>query len=106
MAERASLTRAEPRTVEEARVAVEQSRARMSDTLDAIEGKIVAKRQEITDRMDIMRPVKQRVRKRPWPALALAFGIGVVIWKLRANHKDDDDEEEQASRLKRLLRRG
>jgi ElaB/YqjD/DUF883 family membrane-anchored ribosome-binding protein len=78
-----ALRRVQPRTVEEARNAVVASRERMSDTLDAIENRLVTKKQEITDRMDVMRPVKKQVRSRPWPALALAFGVGFLFWKLR-----------------------
>ena len=73
----------EPETVDEARRAVEWQRARLSDTLDAIEDRLVTKKQEIADRMDVMRPVKKQVRARPWPALAVAFGVGVLLWKLR-----------------------
>ena len=73
----------EPRTVEEARRAVEESRERMADTLDAIEYRLVSKKQEIEDRMDVMRPVKRQVRKRPWPALAVAFGVGVALWSFK-----------------------
>ena len=107
MAERVALHRREPSTVEEARQAVEESRERMSDTLDAIEGRLVAKKQQISDRMDVMRPVKQRVRARPWPAIAVAFGVGIVLWKLR--HRGDDGEpeepEEHFGRLRRLFDR-
>ena len=105
MAQPSSLTRAEPRTVEEARRAVEQSRERMSDTLDAIEGRLVAKKQELTDRMDVMRPVKQRVRARPWPAIAIAFGIGVLLWKLRGSHGEAEEKEESLAGWRRLLHR-
>ena len=83
MVQQTTLVRAEPRTVEEARRAVEQTRARMSDTLDAIEGRLIAKKDAISQRMDVMRPVKQRVRSRPWPALAVAFGVGMLLWKFR-----------------------
>jgi ElaB/YqjD/DUF883 family membrane-anchored ribosome-binding protein len=107
MAERVAIQRAEPRTVEEARQAVEDSRERMSNTLDAIEGRLVAKKQQLSDRMDVMRPVKQRVRSRPWPAIAVAFGVGVLIWKLRHHGEDEDHgrEEEHESSFRKILRR-
>lgn len=106
MAERVAIQRAEPRTVQEARRAVEESRERMSDTLDAIEGRLVAKKQQLSDRMDVMRPVKQRVRSRPWPAVAVAFGVGVLLWKLRHGREEQDKhEEDRQSGLTKLLRR-
>lgn len=61
----------------------------MSDTLGEIEHRLLAKKQEITDRMDVMRPIKKRVRARPWPALAVAFGVGVLLWKLRGDEKEE-----------------
>jgi len=105
MAERVAIQRAEPRTVEEARLAVEESRERMSNTLDAIEGRLVAKKQQLSDRMDVMRPVKQRVRSRPWQAVAVALGVGVLIWKLRHKHDEHEDEPEDEGALRRLLQR-
>jgi ElaB/YqjD/DUF883 family membrane-anchored ribosome-binding protein len=108
MAERVAIQRAEPRTVDEARRAVAESRERMSDTLDAIEGRLVAKKQQLSDRMDVMRPVKQRVRARPWPAIAVAFGIGVLVWKLRHQRQHAEHErheEDHESSFAKILRR-
>jgi hypothetical protein len=102
MSHHGSLRRAEPRTVEEARRAVQASRARMSDTLDEIEQRLVSKKQQIENRMDVLRPIKKRVRARPWPALAVAFGVGVLLWKMRA---DEEEEIEEPGRLRRLLRK-
>ncbi len=75
--------RPESQSVRDARRAIEESRARMADTLNAIEHRIVSKKDEIEQKMDVMRPVKRQVRARPWPALAVAFGVGVMLWKLR-----------------------
>jgi ElaB/YqjD/DUF883 family membrane-anchored ribosome-binding protein len=69
----------EPRTVEEARRAVEQSRGRMSDTLHALEYQLATKKDELEAKVDVLRPVKKRVRKRPLIALAVAFGVGVLL---------------------------
>jgi len=83
MARHGPVRRDHPQTVEEARRAVEASRDRMADTLEAIEDRLVSKKQQIENRMDVMRPVKDKVRARPWPALAVAFGVGVLLWRLR-----------------------
>ena len=65
--------------MEEARRAVEQSRERMSDTLNALESQLTTRKQELEAKVDVLRPVKTRVRKRPLVALAVAFGVGVLI---------------------------
>jgi ElaB/YqjD/DUF883 family membrane-anchored ribosome-binding protein len=69
----------EPRTVEEARRAVEQSRERMSHTLNALEHQLTTTKDQIEAKVDVLRPVKKRVRKRPLVALAVAFGVGVLL---------------------------
>ena len=78
MVQHSSITRPEPRSVPEARLAVEMSRARMVDTLDTIEQRIISKKQEIGDRLDVLRPVREQVRARPWSTLAIAVGVGAV----------------------------
>ncbi len=95
-----SLRRADARTVEEARRVVQAARERMSDTLDEIEYRLLSKKQQLEDRMDVLRPIKKHVRARPWPALAVAFGVGVLLWKLRA----DEPEAAPAGKLRRLLK--
>jgi ElaB/YqjD/DUF883 family membrane-anchored ribosome-binding protein len=87
MSKEIALHRARPRTVEQARREVEASRERMADTLGEIEHRLVSKKQQIEHRMDVMRPIKQRVRSKPWVALAVAFGVGVVLWKMK--NRDD-----------------
>ena len=77
------MARTEPQTLEEARRAVQLSRERMSDTLDQLEQRLVSKKEQIENRIDVMRPVKKQVRARPWPALAVAFGVGMVLWKMK-----------------------
>ena len=73
----------EPRNVEEARRAVEESRERMASTLDALEQQLTSKKQELEAKVDVLRPVKKRVRKRPLVALAVAFGVGVLLSRRR-----------------------
>jgi ElaB/YqjD/DUF883 family membrane-anchored ribosome-binding protein len=101
MAPQSSLTRAEPQSVEEARRAVMETRDRMSDTLDAIEHRLVSKKQEWTDRMDVV----QRIRTRPWPALAAALGAGVLLWKLRRGRRGRENDKTPPGTLRRLLER-
>ena len=72
----------EPPTVDQARAAVERSRERISRTLDRLEDRIVDKKYELQDRADVFRPVKQQVRLRPLTAIAIGFGVGVVLGSL------------------------
>ena len=73
----------EPRTVEEARRAVAESRERLSDTLGNIEDSLTAKKQELEAKVDVLRPVKKRVRSRPFAALAVAVGVGFLLSRFR-----------------------
>ena len=73
----------EPRTVEEARRAVVESRERLSDTLGNIEHSLTAKKQELEAKVDVLRPVKKRVRSRPLVALAVALGVGILLGRRR-----------------------
>jgi ElaB/YqjD/DUF883 family membrane-anchored ribosome-binding protein len=105
MATQRSLTRAEPQNVEEARRAVVESRDRMSDTLDAIEHRLVSKKQEWTDRIDVMGTMKKRIRARPWPAVAAALGVGILWWKLRRGRRVREVEKRPPGKLGRWLKR-
>lgn len=84
-----------PRTVDEARDAVERSRQRISSTLDALEDRIVEKKHEIQDRVDVLRPVRDQIQQRPFTAVAVAVGVGALLGSLGGG---DDEEEERTSR--------
>lgn len=72
----------EPQTVDEARHAVERSRERISSTLDELEDRIVEKKHSLQGRMNMLRPVKEQVRTRPFTAVAVALGTGVLLGSL------------------------
>jgi ElaB/YqjD/DUF883 family membrane-anchored ribosome-binding protein len=69
----------EPQTVDQARDAVERSRERISRTLDRLEDRIVEKKQELQDKADVLRPVKNQVQLRPLTAVAVAVGVGALL---------------------------
>lgn len=71
-----------PRTVDEARDAVERSRQRISSTLDTLEGRIVEKKHELKDRADVLRPVRERIAQRPFTLVAVAVGVGALLGSL------------------------
>jgi ElaB/YqjD/DUF883 family membrane-anchored ribosome-binding protein len=72
----------EPQTVDQARDAVERSRERISATLDRLEDRIVEKKQELQEKADVFRPVKNQVRQRPLIAIAVAVGVGALVGSL------------------------
>lgn len=83
-----------PRTVDEARHAVERSRQRISTTLDQLEERIVEKKHELQDRADVLRPVREQVQNRPFTAVAVGLGVGALLGSLGGS----DDEERDSSR--------
>jgi ElaB/YqjD/DUF883 family membrane-anchored ribosome-binding protein len=100
-----------PRTVDEARDAVEQSRQRISSTLDQLEGRIVEKKHELQDRADVLRPVRERIAERPFTTIAVAVGVGALLGSLggesdRDDRNDRDDRDDRPRRPSRPGNRG
>lgn len=58
-----------------ARAEIEQTRARMSSTIDTIEEVLLRKKEQIQERLDVMAPV----REHPLEAAAAVFGAGLVL---------------------------
>jgi ElaB/YqjD/DUF883 family membrane-anchored ribosome-binding protein len=89
----------EPRTVDEARNAVERSRQRISSTLDQLEDRIVEKKHELQEKVDFMRPVRDQIAQRPFTAVAVAVGVGALLGSIGGG---DGEEEPHRSRSGRL----
>jgi len=70
---------AEPASTDEARRAIEETRGRISATLDEIEGRIEEARENIREKVDVTRPVRNRLREHPLPGIGIAFGAGLVL---------------------------
>lgn len=68
-----------PSSTDEARDAVERTRGRISETLDEIEGRLVSKKEQLKARADIARPVRDRVNERPFQAVGIALGAGLLL---------------------------
>lgn len=75
-----------------ARRQIEQTRARMSETIDQLEGALVRKRERIEEKLDVMSPVRQKARENVWPALGGIFLAGLLMGYLTGDDDDDDDE--------------
>jgi ElaB/YqjD/DUF883 family membrane-anchored ribosome-binding protein len=86
-----------PRTVGEARDAVEQSRQRISSTLDQLEDRIVEKKHELQDKADVLRPVRDRIVERPFTAVVVGVGVGALIGSLGGG-SDTDERPRRGSR--------
>lgn len=69
----------EPQSTAEARRAIEQTRGRISSTIDAIEGRISHAREEIKDRLDVVTPLRERIRSNTGLSLGVAFGAGLLL---------------------------
>lgn len=73
----------------EVRRDIEQTRARMSSTLDALEDRLAYERQELerkkNDLVDkvTLKPVRRRLRREPWRSMALAFVAGYIVAAIR-----------------------
>lgn len=68
---------------------IEQTRERMSSTIDEIESALARKKEQIQDRLDVLAPI----RERPLPATGIAFGVGLALGLLTGGGDDDDAEE-------------
>jgi ElaB/YqjD/DUF883 family membrane-anchored ribosome-binding protein len=97
MSTRTESTADEPRTVGEARDAVERSRQRISSTLDQLEDRIVEKKHEIRERVDVLRPVREQIAERPFTALAVAAGVGALLGSIGGGADDDDGHSHSRS---------
>jgi hypothetical protein len=79
-----------------ARLQIERTRARMSDTIDQIEEALLRKKERIEERMDVMAPVRRTARDNPLPVVAGVFLTGLVLGWLTGG--EDEDEPESAVR--------
>ena len=64
------------------RAEIEDTRARMSRTLDEIEGRLVRQKEEIVARATL-RDFRRKISTEPWRSMAIAFVAGYVIAAIR-----------------------
>lgn len=80
-----------------ARMQIEQTRARMSDTIDQIENTLLRKKENLEERLDVMAPVRRKARENPYPVIGGVFLAGLVLGLLTGGD-DEDDEPRPAVR--------
>ena len=78
-----------------ARLQIEQTRARMSDTIEQIEETLLRKKENIEERLDVMAPVRRKARENPYPIIGGVFLAGLILGLLTGG---DDDEDESPRR--------
>lgn len=79
-----------------ARLQIEQTRARMSDTLERIEESLARKKDRIEERMDVLGTARRTVRDRGLVTVGGVFAVGLVLGWLTGG--GDDEEPEPAVR--------
>lgn len=73
-----------------ARRHIEATRARLSDTIDEIEDTLIRKKERIRNRFDMAAPI----RERPWAAMGLALGAGLLLGLLTGGEDEPDRHRE------------
>lgn len=81
-----------------ARMQIEQTRARMSETIDQIEGALLRKKENIEERLDVMAPVRRKARENPYPIIGGVFLAGLVLGLLTGGDDDGDEGPQPAVR--------
>ncbi|MFS8636465.1 MAG: hypothetical protein FWJ74_00175 [Gemmatimonadota bacterium] len=92
---------AEPATTDEARRAIEETRGRISATLDEIEGRIEEARENIREKVDVTRPIRNRLREHPLPGIGIVFGAGLVLGLLTGGKEKEGKHREMPGKEER-----
>ncbi len=74
----------EPRTVEEARRQLAETRRQLTRDLDGIEARLRGTASDLRQQLDVLEPARERIRADIWKSLALAFGAGLAYAVLTA----------------------
>lgn len=81
-----------------ARMQIEQTRARMSDTIDQIEGALLRKKENLEEKLDVMAPVRRKARENPYPIIGGVFLAGLILGLLTGGDDDEDNAPTPAVR--------
>ena len=83
----------DPHTV---RSEIEQTRARMSRTIDELEEALVRKKERLEERLDVAAPVRERVRSAPLLYAGGVFAAALAAGYLSGDHDDEPSAERPA----------
>jgi ElaB/YqjD/DUF883 family membrane-anchored ribosome-binding protein len=83
---------AAPTSLAEARRAVEQSRERISATLNELEDRIVDTRESIKRKADVVKPAREAIRRTPLIALGVAVAVGLMLGARGGKKAEDEDD--------------
>jgi hypothetical protein len=78
---------------------IERTRARMSQTIDQLEGVLLRKKEEISDRLDVTAPVRQN----PWAFAGGVFGAGLLLGFATGGGKDHAEADAEYVKIPRAL---
>ncbi|HEX7241150.1 MAG TPA: DUF3618 domain-containing protein [Longimicrobiaceae bacterium] len=73
------------------RAEIEQTRERMSETIDEIEEALARKKEQIQERLDVLAPIRQR----PLQSAGIAFGVGLLLGVVTGGGDSDDDSSRE-----------
>lgn len=82
-------TNGRPSSPEEMRREIDRTRARMSDTLDALEARILHEKEALARKKEsfvstvTLRGVRRTLAREPWRSMAIAFAAGYIIAAIR-----------------------
>jgi ElaB/YqjD/DUF883 family membrane-anchored ribosome-binding protein len=79
--------RREPRSSEEAEDAIARTRGRISHTLDLLERRLIARKESVKARANLLEPVGRRVRTSPWATVSVALAAGFILGRRRAKRR-------------------
>ena len=85
----------QPGSPEAVRAEIEQTRARMSATLDEIEGALVHTKEQIRESLDI----QARIRQKPLQAVGAVFGTGLLLGLLTGGGGSGKKERREREQL-------
>jgi hypothetical protein len=71
-----------PSSPEDMRAEIEQTRARMSLTLDEIEDRLIRQKRDLWARATLQ-GFRRKITTEPWRSMAIAFAVGYIVAAIR-----------------------
>src|SRR5688500_8879473 len=84
-----------------ARLQIEQTRARMSETIDQIEGGQIRKKERLEKSRDVLASARRIARERPWLTLGGVVAGALLLGYVTGGRDEDEEGEERVVELDR-----